>query len=145
MKNSLKKNIQKKLLETQLVFLWHVVRHQNYELHKLPEYTECVTEKMYNTFEWRRGFCKYLIDELKSYYGSTYTDMKTDLYNYGFIFKPDFPPEYVPDEIQIFSEKISKKLLDWELTTSSDFVPLVGESLCFPDYLLTHKSGNLYP
>lgn len=49
---------------------------------------------------------------------------------------------YVPDEIQIIIEKISKKLLDWELTTSSDFVPLVGESLCFPDYLLTHKSGK---
>ena len=49
---------------------------------------------------------------------------------------------YVPDEIQIFSEQVSKKLLDWELTTSLDFVPLVGESLCFPDFLLTHKSGK---
>ncbi|MDP6330413.1 MAG: DUF790 family protein, partial [SAR324 cluster bacterium] len=49
---------------------------------------------------------------------------------------------YVPDEIQMFSQQVSNKLPEWELTSSSDFVPLVGESLCFPDYLLTHISGK---
>jgi predicted nuclease of restriction endonuclease-like RecB superfamily len=49
---------------------------------------------------------------------------------------------YVPEEIQLFSQQLAKKLTDWELTSSSDYVPLVGESLCFPDYLLTHNSGK---
>ena len=49
---------------------------------------------------------------------------------------------YVPDEIQLFSQQLSKKLPEWELTSSADFVPQVGESLCFPDYLLTHSSGK---
>mgnify|MGYP001165091899 FL=1 len=49
---------------------------------------------------------------------------------------------YVPDEIQTLSKQISEKLPDWELTSSSDFVALEGESLCFPDYFLTHKSGK---
>ena len=49
---------------------------------------------------------------------------------------------YVPDEIQILSKQISEKLPDWELTSSSDFVALEGESLCFPDYLITHKTGK---
>ena len=49
---------------------------------------------------------------------------------------------YVPDEIQLFSQQLSKKLPEWELTSSADFVPLGGETLCFPDYLLTHSSGK---
>jgi predicted nuclease of restriction endonuclease-like RecB superfamily len=49
---------------------------------------------------------------------------------------------YVPEEIALFSQQLSKKLPSWQLTSSSDYVPLIGESLCFPDYLLTHSSGK---
>ena len=49
---------------------------------------------------------------------------------------------YVPDEIQLLSQQLSKKLPEWELASSADFVPLGGEILCFPDYLLTHNSGK---
>ena len=49
---------------------------------------------------------------------------------------------YIPEEIQLFSQQLAKKLPDWELTSSADYVPLAGESLCFPDYLLTHSSGK---
>ena len=49
---------------------------------------------------------------------------------------------YVPEEIQLFSHELAKKLPDWELTSSADFIPLTGESLCFPDYLMTHYSGK---
>ena len=49
---------------------------------------------------------------------------------------------YVPDEIQLFSQQLSKNLPEWELTSSVDFVPLGGETFCFPDYLLTHSSGK---
>ncbi|MBT5794796.1 MAG: DUF790 family protein [Deltaproteobacteria bacterium] len=49
---------------------------------------------------------------------------------------------YVPEEIALFSQQLAKKIPSWQLTSSSDYVPLVGESLCFPDYLLTHSSGK---
>jgi predicted nuclease of restriction endonuclease-like RecB superfamily len=49
---------------------------------------------------------------------------------------------YVPEEIALLSQQLVKKLPAWQLTSSSDYVPLVGESLCFPDYLLTHSSGK---
>ena len=49
---------------------------------------------------------------------------------------------YVPEEIALFSQQLSKNLPSWQLTSSSDYVPLIGESLCFPDYLLTHNSGK---
>ncbi len=49
---------------------------------------------------------------------------------------------YVPEEIQLLSQQLEKKLPDWKLSSSADFVPLPGESLCFPDFLLTHSSGK---
>jgi len=49
---------------------------------------------------------------------------------------------YIPDEIQLFSKQLAKQIPDWELTSSADFIPLTGESLCFPDFLLKHSSGK---
>ena len=49
---------------------------------------------------------------------------------------------YIPDEIQLFSQQLAKQIPDWELTSSADFIPLTGESLCFPDFLLKHHSGK---
>ena len=52
---------------------------------------------------------------------------------------------YVPEEIQKLSQQLAKKLPDWILSTSNDFVPLSGENICFPDYLLKHISGKKVP
>ena len=49
---------------------------------------------------------------------------------------------YIPEEIQLFSQQLAKQIPGWELTSSPEFVTLTGESLCFPDYLLTHCSGK---
>jgi len=49
---------------------------------------------------------------------------------------------YIPSEIQLFSQQLAKQIPGWELTPSHEFVTLTGESLCFPDYLLTHCSGK---
>ena len=49
---------------------------------------------------------------------------------------------YIPEEIQLFSQQFTKQIPGWELTSSPEFVTLTGESLCFPDYLLTHCSGK---
>ena len=49
---------------------------------------------------------------------------------------------YIPDEIQLFSKQLANKIPDWEITSSADFIPLNGESLCFPDFLLKHSSGK---
>ena len=49
---------------------------------------------------------------------------------------------YVPEEIQLLSQQLSKKIPAWELNSSADFLQLTGESVCFPDYLLTHSSGK---
>ncbi|GIT63249.1 MAG: hypothetical protein Ct9H300mP21_07950 [Pseudomonadota bacterium] len=42
----------------------------------------------------------------------------------------------------MFSQQLAKQIPDWELTSSADFIPLTGESLCFPDFLLKHRSGK---
>ncbi len=49
---------------------------------------------------------------------------------------------YVPEEIKLLSQQLAKKLPAWELTSSADYLQLTGESVCFPDYLLTHSSGK---
>ena len=49
---------------------------------------------------------------------------------------------YIPEEIKLFSQQLAKQIQGWELTSSPEFVTLTGESLCFPDYLLTHCSGK---
>jgi predicted nuclease of restriction endonuclease-like RecB superfamily len=52
---------------------------------------------------------------------------------------------YVPEEIQKLGQQLAKKLPDWTLSSSNDFVPLSGENMCFPDYLLKHISGKKVP
>ena len=52
---------------------------------------------------------------------------------------------YVPEEFQKLSHQLAKKIPDWTLTSSNDFVPLSGENMCFPDYLLKHISGKKVP
>ena len=52
---------------------------------------------------------------------------------------------YVPEEIQKLGQQLAKKLSDWTLSSSNDFVPLSGENMCFPDYLLKHISGKKVP
>ena len=49
---------------------------------------------------------------------------------------------YVPDEIKKLSQQIAKKLPDWTLSSSNEFVSFSGENICFPDYLLKHISGK---
>jgi len=49
---------------------------------------------------------------------------------------------YVPEEIKMLSQQLAKKLPEWTLSSSNDFVNLSGENLCFPDYLLKHISGK---
>jgi predicted nuclease of restriction endonuclease-like RecB superfamily len=49
---------------------------------------------------------------------------------------------YVPEEIELLSLQLAKKISSWELTSSADYLQLTGESVCFPDYLLTHSSGK---
>ena len=50
--------------------------------------------------------------------------------------------DYVPDEIELFSKKLTKKMPNWQISTSADYIHLTGESLCFPDFKLTHSSGK---
>ena len=52
---------------------------------------------------------------------------------------------YVPEEIEKLGLQLAKKLPDWTLSSSNDFVPLSGENMCFPDYLLKHISGKKVP
>ena len=52
---------------------------------------------------------------------------------------------YVPEEIELLSLQLTKKISSWELTSSADYLQLTGESVCFPDYLLTHSSGKKVP
>ena len=52
---------------------------------------------------------------------------------------------YVPEEIEKLGQQLAKKLPDWTLSSSNDFVPLSGENMCFPDYLLKHISGKKVP
>ena len=49
---------------------------------------------------------------------------------------------YIPDEIRLFCKKLAKQIPDWEISSSTDFIQLTGESLCFPDFLLRHNSGK---
>ena len=49
---------------------------------------------------------------------------------------------YVPKEIDLLSKQIEIKIPAWKLTSESDYLKLNGESVCFPDYLLTHNSGK---
>jgi len=48
---------------------------------------------------------------------------------------------YIPREIQRFEASFGEKATDWALTSASQFLPLPGEQLCFPDYSLTHQDG----
>ena len=52
---------------------------------------------------------------------------------------------YVPEEIEKLSLQLAKKLPDWTLSSSNDFVTLSGENMCFPDYILKHISGKKVP
>ncbi len=49
---------------------------------------------------------------------------------------------YVPEEIQKLGQQFAKRLPDWTLNSSNEFVSLPGENICFPDYLLKHNSGK---
>lgn len=49
---------------------------------------------------------------------------------------------YVPKEIQMFQKLFSEKNSNWEILTTSNFVPLEGEAYCFPDFSLKHKNGT---
>ncbi len=48
---------------------------------------------------------------------------------------------YIPEEMQLFQSAFDQQAPDWKVQSADDFVPLPGEFYCFPDYLLTHKSG----
>ena len=48
---------------------------------------------------------------------------------------------YVPEEISLFRETISKRLPDWSVEPASGFVQLQGEYYCFPDITLIHTTG----
>ena len=49
---------------------------------------------------------------------------------------------YVPKEIDFLSKQIEFKIPSWKMTSATDYLELNGESVCFPDYLLTHNSGK---
>ncbi len=48
---------------------------------------------------------------------------------------------YIPEDIQLFQAMLRNKTDEWDISPGSHFLPLVGELYCFPDYILTHKSG----
>ena len=52
---------------------------------------------------------------------------------------------YVPEEIQNLCQQLAKKLPDWTLSSSNEFLSFSGENICFPDYLLKHISGKKVP
>ncbi len=41
---------------------------------------------------------------------------------------------YVPEELQMFQEAFGKKESGWKISEAQDFLPFVGEQLCFPDF-----------
>ena len=49
---------------------------------------------------------------------------------------------YIPQEIQLFIEMFDQKETGWKIAPGANFVPLVGEFYCFPDYTLIHASGG---
>ncbi|MGK5092875.1 DUF790 family protein [Deltaproteobacteria bacterium TL4] len=48
---------------------------------------------------------------------------------------------YIPEEIESFGKTFHNKLEDWEVEPSSEFIPLEGDSYCFPDFTFAHRSG----
>ncbi len=48
---------------------------------------------------------------------------------------------YIPEEIQLFQAMLGNKTDEWQIRPGSQFLPLVGDFYCFPDYQLFHKSG----
>ena len=48
---------------------------------------------------------------------------------------------YIPEDIQLFQTMLYNKTDDWQIRPGSQFLPLVGDFYCFPDYQLIHKSG----
>lgn len=48
---------------------------------------------------------------------------------------------YIPEDIQLFQTMLRNKTEDWQIRPGSQFLPLVGDFYCFPDYQLIHKSG----
>lgn len=48
---------------------------------------------------------------------------------------------YVPEEISVFQEMFHQKAEGWQIAPASEFIPLEGETYCFPDFTLTHASG----
>ncbi len=48
---------------------------------------------------------------------------------------------YIPEDIQLFQAMLRNKTEDWHIRPGSQFLPLVGDFYCFPDYQLVHKSG----
>ena len=48
---------------------------------------------------------------------------------------------YIPEDIQLFQTMLQNKTDDWQIHPGSQFLPLVGDFYCFPDYQLVHKSG----
>lgn len=48
---------------------------------------------------------------------------------------------YIPKEIQRFEASFKEKANNWHLEEGSQFIPLPGEQLCFPDFRLSHPSG----
>ena len=48
---------------------------------------------------------------------------------------------YIPEDIQLFQAMLCNKTDDWKIRPGSQFLPLVGDFYCFPDYQLVHKSG----
>ena len=48
---------------------------------------------------------------------------------------------YIPEDIQLFQTMLRNKTGDWQIRPGSQFLPLIGDFYCFPDYQLVHKSG----
>ena len=48
---------------------------------------------------------------------------------------------YIPEDIELFQTMLRNKTDDWQIRPGSQFLPLVGDFYCFPDYQLVHKSG----
>ena len=48
---------------------------------------------------------------------------------------------YIPEDIRLFQKMLENKTDDWQICPGSQFLPLIGDFYCFPDYQLVHKSG----
>ena len=49
---------------------------------------------------------------------------------------------FVPDEIELFAQHFAQAIDDWKIEPSEEFLALQGEEYCFPDFRLTHQSGQ---